>query len=281
MTPTTFAQQFRVDPAPVYIPQGDEAAVFRAAHAARVPLSIKGPTGCGKTRFVAAMAHALGLPLVTVSCHEDLTAADLVGRFLFVDNQTVWHDGPLTLAVRYGGICYLDEIVEARKDTTVVIHSLTDDRRTLYLDATGEVIRAHDDFMVVLSYNPGYQSIVKDLKPSTRQRFAGLDFNHPDRATEAAIIERESGVVTDVAERLATIGEQLRALHGYGLDDCASTRLLVHAARLIAGGLPPLPACEAALTSSLTDAADSARAVRDIIALHFGDLAPAQDGEKA
>ncbi len=275
MTPAEFVARFRIDPAPIYVPQGDEEMVFRAAHAARIPLSLKGPTGCGKTRFVAAMAHALDLPLVTVSCHEDLTAADLVGRFLFVDNQTVWHDGPLTLAVRHGGICYLDEIVEARKDTTVVIHSLTDDRRTLYIDATGEVVRAHDDFMVVLSYNPGYQSIVKDLKPSTRQRFAGLDFGHPDRATETAIIMRESGLDEDGAQRLAAIGAQVRALHGYGLDDCASTRLLVHAARLIASGLPPTLACETALTSILTDAADSARAVRDIVALHIGDLAPA------
>ena len=184
-------EQFRVRRKPNYIPQGDEANIFRVAHKTRIPLIIKGPTGCGKTRFIEHMAHELSLPLITVSCHEDLTGADLVGRFLFKDEQTVWQDGPLTLAVRNGGICYLDEIVEARKDTTVIIHSLTDDRRILYLDKTGEVIRAHPDFMMVLSYNPGYQSIVKDLKHSTKQRFASLNFDHPAIEVESRIIESE------------------------------------------------------------------------------------------
>jgi nitric oxide reductase NorQ protein len=272
-----FHERFRITAAPRYIPQGDEVSIFAAAHRARIPLILKGPTGCGKTRLIEHMAHVLDLPLVTVSCHEDLTAADLIGRFLFKNDQTVWQDGPLTLAVRHGGICYLDEIVEARKDTTVAIHSLTDDRRTLYIDKTGEVLRASNSFMVVLSYNPGYQSIVKDLKHSTKQRFASLDLGHPDLDTETAIIAAEAGVDTDTAATLATIGGRIRALCGYGLDEGASTRLLVYVGRLIAGGLTPATACDAALTCTLTEEEEVADAIRDIVALHLGGLAPVRE----
>lgn len=264
--------QFRLRTAPNYIAQGNEEAVFRAAFTSRLPALIKGPTGCGKTRFVEHMAFVLGLPLITVSCHEDLTAADLVGRFLFKDDQTVWQDGPLTLAVRYGGICYLDEIVEARKDTTVVIHSLTDDRRMLYIDKTGEVVRAHPDFMVVLSYNPGYQSIVKDLKHSTRQRFVSLEFAHPTVAVDTRIIASETGLPEADSRRLAEMGARIRALQGFGLEEGVSTRLLVYAGRLMQTGLAPLDACRAAISRTLTDERDIGEAIDDIAKLHFGDL---------
>jgi len=264
--------QFRICTAPNYIAQGDEEAVFRAAFAAHLPVLLKGPTGCGKTRFVEHMAFVLGVPLITVSCHEDLTAADLVGRFLFKDDQTVWQDGPLTLAVRAGGICYLDEIVEARKDTTVVIHSLTDDRRMLAIDKTGEVVRAHPDFMVVLSYNPGYQSIVKDLKHSTRQRFVSLEFDHPAVAVDARIIASETGLDEANSRRLAEMGARIRELQGFGLEEGVSTRLLVYAGRLIQAGLAPLDACRAAISCTLTDEPDIAEAIDNIARLHFGDL---------
>jgi nitric oxide reductase NorQ protein len=197
--------QFRIQERPNYVVQDDEEVVFRVAYKSHIPIILKGPTGCGKTRFIEYMAYELGLPLVTVSCHEDLTAADLVGRFLFKDNETVWQDGPLTLAVRHGGICYLDEIVEARKDTTVIIHSLTDDRRILYIDKTDEVVRAHRNFMMVLSYNLGYQSIVKDLKQSTKQRFASINFTHPPEEIETRIIHTESGLGEEDSRILADI----------------------------------------------------------------------------
>ena len=264
--------QFLVKNRPNYIPQSDEEGVFNAAFESKIPLILKGPTGCGKTRFVEYMAWRLKLPLVTVSCHEDLTAADLVGRFLFKDDQTVWHDGPLTLAVRHGGICYLDEIVEARKDTTVIIHSLTDDRRILYLDKTSEVIPAHPRFMMVLSYNPGYQSIVKDLKQSTKQRFASLVFGHPAVDTESRIIETESGLDTDASRQLAEMGAKIRELKGYGLDEGVSTRLLVYVGRLIKHGLTPLEACDAAISRTLTEEADVMDSIRSIVNLYFGDL---------
>lgn len=257
---------------PNYVSHGDEEVVFRVAHARRIPLILKGPTGCGKTRFVEYMAHTLKVPLMTVSCHEDLTASDLLGRFLLKDNETVWQDGPLTLAVRHGGICYLDEIVEARKDTTVIIHSLTDDRRTLFLDKTGEIIRAHPDFMLVLSYNPGYQSVVKDLKQSTKQRFAALMFDHPEVETEARIIASESGLENALSRRLAEMGQRIRQLTGFGLDEGVSSRLLVYVARLIEGGLEPEQACDTAIVQSLTDNAQMAGAITDIVKLHFGDL---------
>jgi nitric oxide reductase NorQ protein len=257
---------------PNYIPQGDEETIFRAAFRSKIPLIIKGPTGCGKTRFVEHMAHELDLPLVTVSCHEDLTAADLVGRYLFRNEQTEWHDGPLTLAVRHGGICYLDEIVEARKDTTVIIHSLTDDRRILFVDKTGEVIRAHDRFMMVLSYNPGYQSIVKDLKQSTKQRFASLGFEHPGPGVEARIIETESGLDVDQSVRLAEMGQKVRELKGFGLDEGVSSRLLVYVGRLMKEGLPAAEACRVAISQTLTDEEDVLQSIDNIVRLYFGDL---------
>ncbi|PIE31282.1 AAA family ATPase [candidate division KSB3 bacterium] len=257
---------------PNYIIQGDEETSFRAAFQSHIPLIVKGPTGCGKTRFIEYMAYQLKLPLITVSCHEDLTASDLVGRFLWKDDETVWQDGPLTLAVRHGGICYLDEIVEARKDTIVIIHSLTDDRRILYIDKTGEVIRAHPDFMMVLSYNPGYQSIVKDLKHSTKQRFASLIFSHPVQEVETDIIRTESGISPDVSRQLAEMGENIRQLKGFGLDEGVSTRLLVYVGRLIKQGLPPVDACRCAIGHTLTDDPEILRSIMDIVTLYFGDV---------
>jgi nitric oxide reductase NorQ protein len=267
---------FRIVDEPNYVPQKDEENTFRVAFKTKIPLIIKGPTGCGKTRFIEHMAYHLGLPLVTVSCHEDLTAADLVGRFLFRDDQTVWQDGPLTLAVRYGGICYLDEIVEARKDTTVIIHSLTDDRRILFIDKTGDVIRAHPDFIMVLSYNPGYQSIVKDLKQSTKQRFASLSFTHPSIKTETMILETETGLSADESARLAEMGQKIRELKGFGLDEGVSTRLLVYVGRLMRGGLSARSACDVAITQTLTESPDVIHSIRDVVNLYFGDL---MDGE--
>jgi nitric oxide reductase NorQ protein len=265
-------EQFRVTSRPNYIAQNDEEELFRAAFQAKIPLIIKGPTGCGKTRFIEYMAHRLNLPLVTVSCHEDLTAADLVGRYLFKDDQTIWQDGPLTLAVRYGGICYLDEIVEARKDTTVVIHSLTDDRRILYVDKTGEVIRAHPRFMMVLSYNPGYQSIVKDLKHSTKQRFASLTFTHPSVEVEATILRTETELDEDACRNLAEMGAKTRELKGFGLDEVVSTRLLVYVGRLMKGGLHPVKACQAAISRTLTEEAEVVESIDKIVQLYFGEL---------
>lgn len=269
--------QFLINSTPNYIPQDDEEAIFRAAFQSRIPVILKGPTGCGKTRFVEHMAHALKLPLVTVSCHEDLTAADLVGRFLLKDEETVWQDGPLTLAVRHGGICYLDEIVEARKDTTVIIHSLTDDRRILYLDKTGEVIRAHPRFMMVLSYNPGYQSIVKDLKQSTKQRFISLIFTHPPAETETRIIASESGLDESTSRTLAEMGEKIRELKGYGLDEGVSPRLLVYVGRLMCQGLSPLEATQVAISQTLTDEDEVVESVQNIAQLYFGDLLDGED----
>jgi nitric oxide reductase NorQ protein len=277
-------EQFRVPYRPNYIPQGNEEEVFRRAFETRIPLILKGPTGCGKTRFVEHMAYELGLPLVTVSCHEDLTASDLVGRYLLKDNQTVWQDGPLTLAVRYGAICYLDEIVEARNDTTVLIHSLTDDRRILYVDKTGEVVRATDSFLMVLSYNPGYQNVVKDLKHSTKQRFASLAFDHPQVDTEVQIIETESGLDAERSRTLAEMGQRIRLLKGFGLDEGVSSRLLVYVGRLMQGGLDPLTACRCAISQTLSDEPEIIASVEDLVRLHFGDVledqpAAAQDAQ--
>ncbi len=267
-----FLNEFGVSKKPNYIHHGNEAEVFRAAFETQIPLTIKGPTGCGKTRFIEYMAHELDLPLVTVSCHEDLTAADLVGRFLFKNDQTVWQDGPLTLTARHGGICYLDEVVEARKDTTVIIHSLTDDRRMLYIDKTGEVARAHERFMMVLSYNPGYQSVVKDLKQSTRQRFVSLTFAHPSPEVEAEIIRTETGLPAEESRRLAEMGAKIRELTGFGLEEGVSSRLLVYAGRLICAGLPPYEACVAAVGKTLTDDTEIGRSIDDIARLYFGEL---------
>ena len=269
-------EQFRVNFRPNYIPQAHEEEVFRQAYGTKIPLILKGPTGCGKTRFVEHMAYELDLPLVTVSCHEDLTASDLIGRFLLKDNQTVWQDGPLTLAVRYGAICYLDEIVEARNDTTVVIHSLTDDRRMLYIDKTEEVIRAADSFMMVMSYNPGYQNVVKDLKHSTKQRFASLMFDHPEVDTEVKIIASESGLDEDTSLRLAEMGQKIRSLKGYGLDEGVSSRLLVYVGRLMKAGLDPLTACRCAISQTLSDEEEIVSSVEDIARLHFGESLAAE-----
>lgn len=215
---------------PYYHATGREVAHFEAAYADRMPIMLKGPTGCGKTRFVEHMAWRLNKPLVSVACHEDMTASDLVGRYLLDADGTVWHDGPLTLAVRHGAICYLDEIVEARQDTTVVIHSLTDDRRMLPLEKKNEVLKAHPDFQMVISYNPGYQSVLKDLKESTKQRFGAVDFGYPAPDVEASIIAHESGVDEQIATTLVKLAEKSRNLKGHGLDEGASTRMLIHVA---------------------------------------------------
>ena len=251
---------------PYYRPVGKEVEHFTAAHADRMPLVLKGPTGCGKTRFVEYMAYKLKIPMITVSCHEDMTASDLVGRFLLDAEGRVWHDGPLTLAVRYGGICYLDEIVEARQDTSVVIHSLTDHRRMLSLEKKNEVIKAHPDFHLVISYNPGYQSVLKDLKESTKQRFGAINFSYPEPEVEAEIVARESKVDLTVARKLLKIAERSRNLKGHGLEEGCSTRMLIHVGRLINRGIPLGEACEIALVSPLTDDLDIRRALGSAIA---------------
>jgi nitric oxide reductase NorQ protein len=272
MKPDALMDGFRITDRPNYVAQNDEIRLFEHAFQQKIPVILKGPTGCGKTRFVEYMANHLDVPLVTVSCHEDLTASDLVGRFLFKSDETVWQDGPVTLAVRYGGICYLDEIVEARKDTTVIIHSLTDDRRMLYLDQAGEVVKANPSFMMVLSYNPGYQHVVKDLKQSTKQRFASLWFDYPDVSTETRIIVTETGLDEDRAQRLAQMAQEIRNLKGYGLEEGASSRLLVYAGRLMNAGLDPVEACMTTISSVVTDDPEMIRSVNDIISAFFGDM---------
>ncbi len=272
METSEIIDQFRIRFEPNYIPQDNEEEVFRHGFETNIPVILKGPTGCGKTRFVEHMAWRLDLPLITVSCHEDLTASDLVGRYLLKDDQTVWQDGSLTLAVRYGAICYLDEIVEARNDTTVIIHSLTDDRRMLYIDKTGEVVAAHDNFMMVMSYNPGYQNIVKDLKHSTKQRFASLVFDHPDVETEIKIIQSESGLDEDRSRKLAEMAQRIRSLKGFGLDEGVSSRLLVYVGRLMTSGLDALTACRCAISQTLSDEREIVQSVEDIVKLYFADL---------
>ena len=250
---------------PYYHATGDELAVFEAAAASSLPVMLKGPTGCGKTRFVEHMAWRLKRPLVTVACHDDLTTADLVGRYLIVGDETVWMDGPLTAAVRAGAICYLDEIVEARKDTTVVIHPLADNRRLLAIDKRGELVAAPDDFMLVISYNPGYQSVLKEIKPSTRQRFVALEFDYPEATIEAGIVAQEGSVDAETARRLVKLGELTRNLKGAGLDEGASTRLLVHAAQLIADGVEPATACTAAIARALSDDPEMTGTLDDLV----------------
>jgi len=256
---------------PYYLPLADEVAEFEAAYATRLPVLLKGPTGCGKTRFVEHMTWRLfgGADiddhLVTVSCHEDLTGTDLVGRYLLKGDETLWQDGPLTRAVREGSICYLDEIVEARKDTTVLIHSLTDHRRVLPIDKTGELLRAHDDFLLVISYNPGYQSILKDLNTSTRQRFVSLTFDYPDEAREAEIVAHESGVSPGVAERLAVIGAKVRNLREHGFREGVSTRLLIYAGQLIRHRIEPRRAAQVAIVEAVSDDANVQEAVAGIV----------------
>ncbi|HZV54060.1 MAG TPA: CbbQ/NirQ/NorQ/GpvN family protein [Rhodocyclaceae bacterium] len=254
---------------PYYQPVGDEVGLFEAAYRQRLPVLLKGPTGCGKTRFVEFMAWRLKRPLVTVACHDDLTTADLVGRYLIVGEQTVWMDGPLTAAVRAGAICYLDEVVEARKDTTVIIHPLTDSRRVLAVDKRGELVPAPDNFMLVISYNPGYQSVLKEIKPSTRQRFIALDFDYPAADLESRIVAAEGGVDEALARKLVKLGELTRNLKGQGLDEGASTRLLVHAAQIVSAGRTPIEAATAAVARALTDDPDMTETLDDLVRAVF------------
>jgi nitric oxide reductase NorQ protein len=257
---------YRVSGEPYYCSVGDEVALFEAAYAERMPIMLKGPTGCGKTRFMEHMAARLGRPLITVACHEDMTASDLVGRFLLDANGTVWHDGPLTVAARHGAICYLDEIVEARQDTTVVIHPLADDRRVLPLEKKNELVHAHADFSLVISYNPGYQSVLKDLKESTKQRFGAIDFGYPAAEIETEIVAHEARIAPALAGRLVHIGARSRNLKGHGLDEGASTRMLIQAGRLVARGIPIEAACHVALVLPITDDPDIREALAAAIA---------------
>ena len=256
MSQTFDIDQYHIKDEPYYQPQANEVELYRSAYRSRLPVMLKGPTGCGKSRFVEHMAWKLGKPLITVACNEDMTASDLVGRYLLDAGGTRWLDGPLTLAARYGAICYLDEVVEARQDTTVVIHPLTDHRRTLPLDKKGELVKAHPDFQLVISYNPGYQSLMKDLKQSTRQRFTAFDFEYPSAELETAILAKETGLDAETAGKLVRIGIAARNLKGHGLIEGISTRLLVYAATLIKDGVAPLDACRMALARPITDDAD-------------------------
>jgi nitric oxide reductase NorQ protein len=264
---------------PFYLPTGDEVELFLAAYEQRIPVLLKGPTGCGKTRFVEHMAWRIARereqpvdePLVTVTCHDDMTAADLVGRYLLAADGTVWLDGPLTQAVRSGAICYLDEVVEARKDTTVILHALTDHRRMLPVERLGTTIAAHPDFLLVVSYNPGYQAIAKDLKPSTRQRFLAIEFDYPGPDLETEIIVHEADVDADVARSLAFIGDRLRNLDDADIIDGPSTRLLVYVAALIRKGVSPLRACEVALAQAISDDRDVQDAVRRVCRAVFSE----------
>jgi nitric oxide reductase NorQ protein len=284
-------EEYVVKEQPFYVASSDEVEIFEAAYRQRVPVLLKGPTGTGKTRFVEYMAWKLGqpltivkdgvkgatngnsahgaVPLVTVACHEDLTASDLVGRYLLDAAGTRWIDGPLTRAVRVGGICYLDEVVEARKDTTVIIHPLTDHRRLLTIDKLGEVIEAADSFLLVVSYNPGYQNVLKDLKHSTRQRFVALDFQFPDTEREAKIIEHESGVDAQNALQLAKLGHKVRNLREHGLKEGASTRVLIYAGRLIKEGIAPRRACQVAVTWGITDDPQVQRSLEEVVTAIF------------
>jgi nitric oxide reductase NorQ protein len=257
------------DTAPYYEPQGNEVAIFEAANKRRLPVMLQGPTGCGKTRFLEHMAFQLKRPLVTVSCHEDLTSSDLVGRFLLEGADTVWHDGPLTRAVKTGAVCYLDEIVEARTDSTVVIHSLTDHRRKLTIEKKGQEIDAHEDFMLVISYNPGYQTVLKDLKPSTKQRFIAINFDFPQEEVERKILVREvPGTKPEVAQQLVAIGRKARLLKDHGLEESTSTRALVYAASMMAAGLDPVTACQVAMVNPITDDVELADALMEIVQAH-------------
>jgi nitric oxide reductase NorQ protein len=259
------------DIAPYYEPQGNEVAVFEAAYKRRLPVMLKGPTGCGKTRFLEYMAFQLKRPLVTVSCHEDLTSSDLVGRFLLEGSETVWQDGPLTRAVKAGAICYLDEIVEARTDSTVVIHSLTDHRRRLTIEKKGQEIEAHDEFMLVISYNPGYQTVLKDLKPSTKQRFIALHFDFPSEDIERKIVINEvPGIGPETAHQLVAAGRKARLLKDHGLEEASSTRALVYAANMINAGLDPIAACQVAMINPITDDQELSEALMEVVQAHFG-----------
>jgi len=262
------AERF-VEEEPFYLPQGNELEISRAAYRNGLPLLLKGPTGCGKTRFILHLAWDLKRPLVTVSCHDDLSTGDLVGRYLIRGGDAVWVDGPLTTAVRTGAICYLDEVVEARKDTTVVIHPLADERRELPIDKRGELLRAPPEFMLAVSYNPGYQSVLKDLKPSTRQRFVALEFGFPPKELEERIVRHESGVDAATAQLLVSLGAMTRSLRDSGLTEGASTRLLVHAGKLVRGGIAPREACRVAVTGTLTDDSELQQALGELVASLF------------
>ncbi len=261
---TLHLDEYLITEEPYYEPVGDEIAIFEAAYGNRLPVLLKGPTGCGKTRFMEYMAWRLRRPLITVSCHDDLTASDLVGRYLVRGGETLWIDGPLAQAVRAGAICYLDEIVEARKDTMVVIHPLADDRRVLPIEKLGELVRAAPEFGLTVSYNPGYQSVLKDLKQSTRQRFVALDFDYPSADLEAAIVQKEGGLDAEMAGKLVRFAEMTRNLKGSGLEEGASTRLLVHAGKLIASGIGPVSACHGAIAQALTDDPEMLAAVEEL-----------------
>ncbi len=262
-------EEYRVETEPYYVALGDEIAIFESAYRHGIPVLLKGPTGCGKTRFMETMAWRLERPLVTVSCHDDLSTSDLVGRYLVKGGETVWVDGPLTKAVRAGAICYLDEIVEARKDTTVVIHPLADDRRELPIEKRGELLKAPSEFLLAVSYNPGYQSILKDLKPSTRQRFLALRFDYPPEETEADIVAHESGVLLEQARGLVRLARMTRNLKDQGLQEGASTRLLVHAGKLMRSGIAPRTACRTAITEALSDDREMIAAVDEMASAVF------------
>jgi nitric oxide reductase NorQ protein len=268
-------EEFVIADEPYYIPLGDEVEIFTSAYRARLPVLLKGPTGCGKTRFVEFMTYRLGkelggaIPLITVACHEDLTGSDLVGRYLLQGDETVWVDGPLARAVKNGAICYLDEIVEARKDTTVLIHPLADYRRILPVEKRGEILEAHENFLLVISYNPGYQSVLKNLKHSTRQRFVAVEFHYPPKETEARIVAHESGVDFDTALALAKLGEKVRNLRDQGLEEGVSTRLLIYAGQLIVQGILPRRACETAVAQAVADEADVVKGIREVISAIF------------
>ena len=286
-------EEYHLTQEPYYLPVGDEIELFEAAYEQRIPVIFKGPTGCGKTRFVEYMSYRLGrpltkvtsgakgssggqpssnganLPLVTIACHEDLTASDLVGRYLLEGEKTVWIDGPLSRAVKAGGICYLDEIVEARKDTTVIIHPLTDHRRILPVEKRGELLEAAPGFLLVLSYNPGYQSALKDLKHSTRQRFVAIEFDYPPREMEAEIVRHESGVDKATSIQLAKLGEKVRNLKEHGLQEGASTRLLIYAGKLISQGIAPRRACQVAVNWAVTDDRSVHRSIEELVSSIF------------
>jgi nitric oxide reductase NorQ protein len=279
-------EEYAVHDEPYYLPIADEIDLFETAYSQRIPVLLKGPTGAGKTRFVEYMAYKLGrpmmkvssrtgeeaehrMPLITVACHEDLTASDLVGRYLLDTDGTKWVDGPLTRAVKVGAICYLDEVVEARKDTTVLIHPLTDYRRLLPIEKLGQVIEAADGFLLVISYNPGYQSALKDLKHSTRPRFIAIEFDYPPREQEAEIIVHEAGCSREAAMDLARLGEKVRNLTEHGLGEGVSTRLLVYAGKLMAHGTAPRRACQVAITWALTDDAEVQRSIEEVVTSIF------------
>ena len=259
-------EEYIIKEEPFYLPVGPEVEVFSAAYAKKLPVLLKGPTGCGKTRFVEYMAHRLGpVPLITVACHEDLTATDLVGRYLLEGQETRWLDGPLTRAVKAGAICYLDEIVEARKDTTVLIHPLTDHRRILPVERRGQVLQAHENFLLCLSFNPGYQTVLKDLKHSTRQRFIAIEFDYPPEELEREIVRHESGLPEDDATRLAHLGAKVRNLREHGLQEGVSTRLLIYAGTLMSAGVAPRVACQVAVVQALTDDEEVAQSLQEVV----------------